>query len=213
MVVLCDIDGVLADISHRLLYQKRKNYDKFYAPEELAKDVAWVGSQDGEYAISWEEFKAIANFDYDSGYGIQEIARDLVVVFHAGVTESWIERQKALVRYPVGDSVTIEDMLRIARGASHDNLWVSDSPLWARPQTRYDWENGKPYNGTNPMWGPSHYLQVVGHTPMTKVTQFDNLVSTDVFSTSPNGYKLGKCRFIIVDTEKTTWRYASKVES
>lgn len=35
---LVDIDGVVADISHRLHYMKEKNYDAFYSKEELAKD-------------------------------------------------------------------------------------------------------------------------------------------------------------------------------
>lgn len=33
-----DIDGVVADITHRLDYMKEKNYEKFYSDEELAKD-------------------------------------------------------------------------------------------------------------------------------------------------------------------------------
>jgi FMN phosphatase YigB (HAD superfamily) len=33
-----DIDGVVADISHRLRYMHEKNYDAFYSDEELAKD-------------------------------------------------------------------------------------------------------------------------------------------------------------------------------
>ena len=33
-----DIDGVVADISHRLHYMHEKNYEKFYSDEELAKD-------------------------------------------------------------------------------------------------------------------------------------------------------------------------------
>ena len=53
-------------------------------------DVGWVGSYDGEYAISWDEFALIASkTDYDSGYGGQEIANDLVVVFK---DRSWLER-------------------------------------------------------------------------------------------------------------------------
>lgn len=52
-------------------------------------DVLWVGSSDGEYAISWEEFTMIAGFDYDSGWGSQKIATDLVVVFHDG---GWLDR-------------------------------------------------------------------------------------------------------------------------
>lgn len=33
-----DIDGVVADISHRIHYMREKNYDKFYSDEELARD-------------------------------------------------------------------------------------------------------------------------------------------------------------------------------
>lgn len=33
-----DIDGVVADISHRLHYMHEKNYEQFYSDEEIAKD-------------------------------------------------------------------------------------------------------------------------------------------------------------------------------
>ena len=60
-----------------------------YKPEH----VDWVGSRDGMYAISWEEFEKIAsivNYD-DSRIGSQEIAKDLVIVFH---DNSWLERRE-----------------------------------------------------------------------------------------------------------------------
>jgi len=53
-------------------------------------DVSWVGSKDGEYAISWEEFKKIADIEYDNGYGTPEIAIDLVVVGK----DWWLERHE-----------------------------------------------------------------------------------------------------------------------
>ena len=40
MKIFMDIDGVLANIDHRLRYQKEKDYDRFYSPEELSKDTA-----------------------------------------------------------------------------------------------------------------------------------------------------------------------------
>lgn len=43
-------------------------------------DVRWVGSFDGRYTITWAEFEQLADIEYDSGYGGQEIANDLVVV-------------------------------------------------------------------------------------------------------------------------------------
>ena len=54
-------------------------------------DVAWVGSRDGRFAVSWEAFTQMANIEYDSGYGGQEVADDLVVVFTDG---SWLERSE-----------------------------------------------------------------------------------------------------------------------
>ena len=38
MLVLMDIDGVLADCSHRLHYLKDKEYDKFYSEDEMLCD-------------------------------------------------------------------------------------------------------------------------------------------------------------------------------
>lgn len=56
-----------------------------------AKDVLWVGSHDGRYAISWAEFAAIAeNTNYDSGFGGNEIAMELVIVG----ADWWLERHE-----------------------------------------------------------------------------------------------------------------------
>jgi hypothetical protein len=57
--------------------------------KEINKKVLWVGSYDGEYAISWEEFCKLKPQKYYSGFGEQEIAHDLVVVFEDG---SYLER-------------------------------------------------------------------------------------------------------------------------
>ena len=55
-------------------------------------DIDWIGSKDGKYAINWEQFKNLAgSIDYDAGYGAQEIARDLVVVFKDG---DWLIRDE-----------------------------------------------------------------------------------------------------------------------
>lgn len=53
-----------------------------------ALNVLWVGSRNGKYALSWEEFTQISQVVYDSGYGGQEIATDLVVVGE----DWWLER-------------------------------------------------------------------------------------------------------------------------
>lgn len=56
--------------------------------EKAPSDVAWVGSKDGKYAMEWSDFEKIADVDYDSGYGGQEIASDLVIVGD----NWWLER-------------------------------------------------------------------------------------------------------------------------
>ena len=54
-------------------------------------DVLWVGSKDGKYGMSWNEFKKIADFNYSNSYGSIEIPIDLVVVFLDG---GWLERHE-----------------------------------------------------------------------------------------------------------------------
>ena len=49
------------------------------AHNKSEKDVEWVGNTE-QYAITWDEFKKIADVDYDSGYGSAEIAGDLILV-------------------------------------------------------------------------------------------------------------------------------------
>lgn len=54
-------------------------------------DVMFVGSFDGKYRMTWEKFKKEANFHYYSGFGAQEIARDLIVCFFDG---SYLDRHE-----------------------------------------------------------------------------------------------------------------------
>lgn len=54
------------------------------------EDVIWVGSCDGNFAISWDDFTQIADIDYDSSFGHPEIATDLVVVGEGW----WLEREE-----------------------------------------------------------------------------------------------------------------------
>jgi len=49
-------------------------------------DVLWVGSR--KYKSSWEDFKLVADIDYDNGYGRIEVAPDLLVVGNGW----WLER-------------------------------------------------------------------------------------------------------------------------
>lgn len=51
-------------------------------------DIVWFGGDD--FQISREQFVELANIEYDSGYGHQEIAEDLVLVGK----DFWLERHE-----------------------------------------------------------------------------------------------------------------------
>ena len=55
------------------------------------KDVLFIGSKDGKLRISIEKFKEISDFDYDSGFGGQEIPQDLIVYFK---DKSYLDRRE-----------------------------------------------------------------------------------------------------------------------
>lgn len=59
--------------------------------QKTPEDVDWVGTSDGEYSVTWDEFVEIAkNIKYDAGYGSVYINMQLVVVFK---DQSWLERE------------------------------------------------------------------------------------------------------------------------
>ena len=71
------------------LLQETKEILKEMGKKE--SDVLWVGSTDGKYIITFQQFKKLAqSFIYDEGFGAQEVARDLVVVGK----DWWLERSE-----------------------------------------------------------------------------------------------------------------------
>lgn len=77
----------------------KETLEAIFDSEHNESDVMFVGSDDGEYRMTWEKFKQRANFLYDNGYGAQEIACDLIVYFKDGTyldryeydgSESWV---------------------------------------------------------------------------------------------------------------------------
>lgn len=81
----------------------------------LESDVLWVGSRDGEFAMSWEDFKdKFKDLEYDSGYGAQEIAYDLVVVGD----NWWLERED----YDGAENWVYEKYPKITSGKGFDKI-------------------------------------------------------------------------------------------
>lgn len=63
-----------------------------YENNKLASDVLWVGSRDGEYAISWEQYQKLADVDYEAANAAYSsrfyVATDLIIVG----ADWWLER-------------------------------------------------------------------------------------------------------------------------
>ena len=49
-------------------------------------DIIFIGSIDSGYSCTWDEFLTLADIEYRAGFGYQEIASDLTIVFSDGST-------------------------------------------------------------------------------------------------------------------------------
>lgn len=48
------------------------------------KDITFIGSTDSGYECTWEQFRVLADVDYDCGFGSAYVANDLVIKFGDG---------------------------------------------------------------------------------------------------------------------------------
>ncbi len=116
---------------------------------------------------------------------------DNVVFSHAGLTRVFVDDY--LKEY----SDDIDAMIEAVNDMGQEELWDDFSPIWARPQEYY-------YDGDVV---PAEYLNVVGHTPISRITQQGNLLTVDVFSTDSTGRHLGNSELCWVDTVTKEWGY------
>ena len=49
--------------------------------EKSTGDITFIGSYDGEYSCTFEEYEVLADFEYYDGFGAQNVASDLVILF------------------------------------------------------------------------------------------------------------------------------------
>lgn len=70
-----DKENFLKETVQKLLYHGK-----------TPKDVLWVGMQ--KSWTTWQNFQDVADFEYDSGYGSQQIVEDLIIVGK----DWWLER-------------------------------------------------------------------------------------------------------------------------
>lgn len=51
---------------------------------ESPENILFIGSMESGESCTFKQFKELANFNYDDGYGGQEIREDLIIVFKSG---------------------------------------------------------------------------------------------------------------------------------
>ncbi len=107
-------------------------------------DVRWVGSKHGVYAIDWAAFVKMADFEYDSGFGSQMVATDLIVVgddwwmerYEYDGSESWsfVTMPTKPVNPVSFPSVNVEDVGRIGWCQIEEIIEeLEEQSKWARP--------------------------------------------------------------------------------
>lgn len=110
---------------------------------------------------------------------------DNVLFLHGGLTHGFVMRFASDIEYKDTDAV-----LERINSLGFREMWDDASPIWHRPQ--YDKEK---------LYREKDLLQVVGHTPVTKIEKTGNVLSCDLFSTYKNGDPIGTKEFILIDTE------------
>lgn len=90
------------------------------------------------------------------------------------------------------DQAGIDRVLERINALEAGDMWDDMSPIWLRPQVE-----------RVSLFREEEYLQVVGHTPVKKITRRGNLVSCDVFSTDRKRRPIGTREYPLVDT--LTW--------
>lgn len=66
---------------------KDETIEKIHKLNKIEADVDYVATLDG--SLTFDEFKEMADFEYNSGFGAEEIRLDLSIVFKDG---TWLGR-------------------------------------------------------------------------------------------------------------------------
>ncbi len=124
---------------------------------------------------------------------------DNVIFSHAGVSANYV-RDLHINEY----RTPIEEIVDIINKQGPHTMWTQDSPIWLRVPTS-DPLRGDFFGQSTPrMYQQDTHLQVVGHTPVSGIISFQNILFCDTFSTYRDGKPIGTQEFLILDTK--TWK-------
>ena len=114
---------------------------------------------------------------------------DDVLFLHGGLTHDFVKEYASDIGYRSTD-----DVIRRINSLGRNEMWDDASPIWYRPQF-----------GDEQMYRQKYMLQIVGHTPVSGIDRFSNVIACDVFSTYSTGEPIGTEEFLLIDT--VTWEY------
>ena len=207
-------DEIMTEKNIEQAVQLGDNLDDFYALGEdyrqhnammvwfkqiRPKTIWLLGNHEVSYLLNYPVTGNIkAGTTYSEAYyrnfepKVAEII-DNVIFTHAGISEDFLINNHL-------ENLEPEEIVDSLNSMSLGKLWVDNGPLWVRPQ----------HDGTIMYQGTKErpIKQVVGHTPLETVSEVDEVISTDVFSTNW-GKPYGEERFIIIDTKTGKWEYAN----
>lgn len=59
----------------------KETIEAIESQHQSVDDIIFIGSEASGHSCTWEEFCALADFEYDNGFGGQQVVADLVIVF------------------------------------------------------------------------------------------------------------------------------------
>lgn len=195
---VCLMD-IADDWDHQLdLDLYRSTYDAAIRFAKAFPDTRWsYGNHDVSYV--WEE--AESGYSGPAASLVRQKLRELrqalpdesqlafahrigkVLFVHGGLTERFAEDY-------IPYAADLDSIVSAINNMGRVELWQDTSPLWHRPQYSY-----------MRMYALRGVIQVVGHTPVTRIMQAGNVISCDVFSTYRDGRPIGTQEFLLIDTE------------
>lgn len=170
-------------------------------------DTYWcLGNHDCSYL--WKQMES--GYSVAAAYLVKEKTEELIHtagedhVSYVRRIDSLVFSHGGLAKNFMNDYFSQEEQRKIdhciekINAMGMEDMWIQDSPIWARLQQGYD----------TPAFTTRGMTQVVGHTPVEEVQEYDRVITTDVFSTYRDGSPIGNQKFIIIDSETAEWEYA-----
>ena len=110
--------------------------DFFERNKLTADDIMFIGSRESGYRCSWGEFQRLADVEYDSGFGAQEVASDLEIIFRDGGVMWRLEYDGSEgweYRAPFTEPAESKPITRLTVAGTERTGWVDLRELHEKP--------------------------------------------------------------------------------